>query len=149
MNVLAGLLAALAILGLGRATRQEDTLPFYSTLLIVIALAYVLFAVMAGHRSTIIAESAIASVFVGLAVAGARWDRSQAAGLLVALGLVAHGAYDLVHDILLPNATVPSWWPIFCGVVDVVLGGWLGSRAVTNRLTVRLPTMESFNKDGP
>lgn len=140
MDVVAGLLAALAILGLGVATRQADAVPFYSTVLIVIALVYVLFAVMAGHGSTIIAESAIAVVFVGLAVAGARWDQSRAAGFLVALGLVAHGAYDLVHDALITNPTVPGWWPIFCGVVDVVLGGWLGSRAVTNRMKTRLPT---------
>lgn len=140
MVVVAGLLAGLAILGLGAATRQADTIPFYSTVLIVIALVYVLFAVMAGHRSTITAESAIAAVFVVLAVAGAQWERSRAAGLLVALGLVAHGAYDLVHNALIANAIVPSWWPVFCGVVDVVLGGWLGSRAVTNQLKTRLPT---------
>jgi hypothetical protein len=140
MDVLAGLLAALSIVLLGKATRQKDAIPFYSTVLIVIALVYVLFAVMAGQASTIIVESAIAAVFVGLAIAGARWDRSRAAGLLVAIGLVVHGGYDLVHDVLITNAAVPSWWPIFCGVVDVVLGGWLGSRAVTTSLKARLPT---------
>jgi RsiW-degrading membrane proteinase PrsW (M82 family) len=140
MDVLAGFLAALAILGLGKATRQADTIPFYSTVLIVIALVYVLFAVMAGRASTIIAESGIAAVFVGLAVGGARWERVRAAGVLVAVGLVAHGAYDLVRDALITNAVVPGWWPVFCGVVDVVLGGWLGTCAVTNRLKARLPT---------
>ena len=40
MDALAGVLAAFAILGLGILTRQADALPFYSTVLIVIALVY-------------------------------------------------------------------------------------------------------------
>ena len=40
MDALAGVLAAFAILGLGTLTRQADALPFYSTVLIVIALVY-------------------------------------------------------------------------------------------------------------
>jgi len=140
MDVLAGLLAALAILGLGKATRQADAISFYSTVLIIIALVYVLFAVMAGRTSTIVVESGIAAVFVGLAVGGARWDRVQAAGVLIAVGLMAHGAYDLAHDALIANAVVPGWWPTFCGIVDVTLGAWLGTCAVMNRLKSRLPT---------
>jgi len=138
--VLAGLVAALAVVGLGKATRQDDTIPFYSMVLVVIALVYVLFAVMAGRTLTIIVESATAAVCVGFAIGGARWNRSRAAGLLVAAGLVAHGAYDLVHGALVPNAVVPPWWPLFCGAVDFGLGGWLGVRTVTTPLKARLPT---------
>lgn len=140
MTVLAGVLAALATVLVGKATRQADTIPFYSSVLVVIALAYVLFAVMAGPVSTIIAESALAAVFVGIAICGARWEHPGSAGVLIAVGLVVHGAYDLVHDFLITNAAVPSWWPVFCGVVDLALGGWVGARAVTNPLKVRLPT---------
>lgn len=132
MDVLAGLLAVLAIVGLGKATRQDDSIPFYSTVLIVIALVYVLFAVMAGRTTTIIAESAIAAVFVGLAMGGARGNRPREAELLIAAGLGAHGAYDLVRDALVLNAAVPQWWPSFCGVVDIGLGGWLGGRTATS-----------------
>ena len=136
MDALAGVLAAFAILGLGILTRQADALPFYSTVLIVIALVYVLFAVMAGRPSTIVAESAIAAAFVGVAIIGARGSHPRAAGLLIAAGLILHGAYDLVHDRLIANAVVPGWWPVFCAVVDVVLGGWLGYRSLVNPLNM-------------
>ena len=122
MVILAGLLFGLAIIGLGYLTRQGRAIPFYSTVLVVIALVYVLFAVMAGAREILLVESAIAAGFVTLAVAGARWPRRRWAGGLIAAGLVLHGGFDLVHDALLHNPVVPSWWPVFCAVVDVVVG---------------------------
>lgn len=140
MDVFAGLLAALSIVLLGKATRQADTIPFYCTVLTVIALVYVLFAVMTGTTSTIVAESAIAAVFVALSIGAARWDPPRAAALLIAAGLVAHGVYDLVHDAVVANTAVPDWWPTFCGVVDVVLGGWILTRRDKNSLKARLPT---------
>jgi len=30
-----------------------------------------------------------------------------------------------VHDALIRNPVVPAWWPVFCAVVDVVVGAWL------------------------
>ena len=80
MVILAGLLFGLAIIGLGYLTRQGRAIPFYSTVLVVIALVYVLFAVMAGAREILLVESAIAAGFVTLAVAGARWPRRRWAG---------------------------------------------------------------------
>ncbi len=40
-------------------------------------------------------------------------------------GLVAHGAYGLVHGAVVVNPVVPDWWPLFCFVVDLLLGGWV------------------------
>jgi hypothetical protein len=125
MEIVAGGIAAVAILGLGYATRRSRSLSFYSDVLIVIALAYVLFAVMDGASRTIIVESAIAAGFIAVAVVGAQRANLRAAGLLVAGGLAAHGVYDLVHSAVVPNPVVPSWWPLFCGVVDVLLAGWV------------------------
>ena len=125
MEIIAGLTAAAAIVGLGAATRQGRSPAYYSVVLIVIALAYVLFAAMAGASRTIVVESAIAAVFVAVAVAGARWANPRAAGLLMAGGLAAHGVYDLAHPAVVANPIVPAWWPLFCGVVDVALGGWV------------------------
>lgn len=125
MDVLAGLLFGCAIIGLGYLTRQGRAIPFYSTVLIVIALGYILFAVMAGALNVLLIESAIAAGFIALAVAGARWPHRRWAGGLIAAGLVLHGGFDLVHDALIRNPVVPPWWPIFCAVVDVVVGLWL------------------------
>lgn len=125
MEIIAGVIAAVSIGGLGHATRQGRSLAFYSTVLIVIALAYVLFAVMDGAPHTIMVESTIASAFIAIAVVGTRWSNLCTAGLLLALTLAAHGVCDLVHSAVVSNPVVPSWWPLFCGVVDLLLGGWV------------------------
>ena len=47
---------------------------------------------------------------------------------LVAVALAGHGAFDLVHDRLVSNPGVPTWWPTFCLAFDVFLAGifaWL------------------------
>jgi hypothetical protein len=136
MEIIAGLITALAIVGLGYATRQGRSLSFYSSVLIVIALAYVLFAVMDGTARTIIVEGAIAAVFVAVAVAGTRSSTLYTSALLMAGGLAAHGVYDLVHSAVVSNPEVPTWWPLFCGVVDIVLGGWV--LVLLNRDTLRI-----------
>jgi D-alanyl-lipoteichoic acid acyltransferase DltB (MBOAT superfamily) len=125
MDVLAGLLFGFAIVGLGYLTRQGRAISFYSTVLIVIALAYILFAVMDGALDVLLIESAIAAGFIGLAVAGARWSHRRWAGGMIAAGLVLHGGFDLIHNLLIHNPVVPPWWPVFCAVVDVVVGVWL------------------------
>jgi len=125
MEIIAGLITAIAVVGLGYATRQSRSLPFYSSVLIVIALAYVLFAVMAETPRTIMVESVISIVFIVVAVMGARSLSLHAGGLLMAGGLAAHGVYDLVHSAVVSNPVVPVWWPVYCGVVDVALAGWM------------------------
>jgi hypothetical protein len=125
MSVLAGLIAAVVVIGLGYALHQGRSLPFYSTVMIVIALAYVLFAVMAERPRTVLIESAVATVFVGAAVVAARWPGRRAAAGLLAVGLIAHGGYDLLHPAVVTNPVVPAWWSLFCAVVDVMLGGWV------------------------
>jgi hypothetical protein len=38
---------------------------------------------------------------------------------------ILHGLYDLVHSRLITNVGVPSWYPVWCASVDVVIGGYL------------------------
>ena len=125
MEIIAGFGTAAAVVGLGYAIHQGRSLPFYSTVMIVIALAYVLFAVMGEGPRPLIMESAVAAGFVAVAVAAARGTNRRVAAGLVAAGLVAHGGYDLVHPVVVTNPVVPVWWPLYCGVVDVSLGGWV------------------------
>jgi hypothetical protein len=139
MTVLAGLVTAALILGLASAMRQGRSIPFYGTVLIVIALAYVLFAAMHGGTRLVALEGGVAAGFIGLAVAGTRWLEPQTAGFLLAGGLIAHGGFDLVHDALLPNPVVPAWWPVYCAVVDIALGGWVAVLARSTPDAVRTP----------
>ena len=81
---------------------------FYSTILIVVAAYYVLFAVMGDSIPAILAESAVMLLFVGAAVVG--FKRSL---WFVAVGLAAHCVLDSVHRSLLSKPGVPGWWPAF------------------------------------
>lgn len=125
MAYFAGGIGGVGILLLGYATRQGRFLPFYSSLLIVIALVYVLFGAMTGRPQVVVTENLIAAGFTAAAVVGARWRPARTGAALVAAGLLAHGLFDFVHDGLIENAAVPTWWPAFCGVVDGVVGLWL------------------------
>jgi len=80
-----------------------------------------------------VTESAIALAFVLGSVIGSR-SQTHAFWILAA-GLLLHGAYDLVHDQIVVNHAVPSWWPTFCGVVDILLGLWVARLALTDAET--------------
>lgn len=87
---------------------------FYATVLTVVGLLYVLFAVMAGGRGLLL-EIAFFAVFAALAAIGFRstmW--------IVAAGLALHGAFDFVRYSFLAAPGAPVWWPAFCGSYDVV-----------------------------
>jgi hypothetical protein len=86
--------------------------------LVVIALYYVLFAVMGGSLQAVLLESAVMIGFAAVAVLGFRrqlW--------IVAAGLAAHGVFDAIHGSLISNPGVPAWWPAFCSAFDVTAPG--------------------------
>jgi hypothetical protein len=93
---------------------------FYPTVLIVIALLYSLFAIMAGATHALLLELLPGALFVIAAVSGFKtrlwW---------VVAGLIGHGLFDYVHGHLISNPGVPVWWPGFCGTYDVLAGGYL------------------------
>jgi hypothetical protein len=87
---------------------------FYPTVMIVIALYYVLFAVMSGSVQAVVIESAVMVVFAVAAVAGFKLS-----AWIVVVALAGHGAFDAVHGYVIENAGVPSWWPAWCLAYDV------------------------------
>jgi hypothetical protein len=118
--VVIGLLLAVGIATLARFTRFDEDRSFYSTILVIIASYYVLFAVLGGSRHALGWELVIAVVFSTVAIIGA-----LVLPALVGIGIIAHGLFDLVHDVLITNSGVPTWWPSFCGSIDVLLGLWV------------------------
>jgi hypothetical protein len=120
-----GLLAALAVVVGARASGFDRGRSFFPTVLVVIALLYVLFGVETGVPGVVAAESAVAFSFVAVAVVAFR-RRSPA---LLAAGLALHGVWDLAHPALLPRSdAVPVWWPAFCLGVDLPLAAWAYAR---------------------
>ena len=87
---------------------------FYPTVMIVIALYYVLFAAMSGSVHTVLLESVVMAVFASAAVVG-----FKSSAWIVAAALAGHGVFDAVHGRVLENSGVPGWWPAFCLAYDV------------------------------
>lgn len=132
MEYLIGLFLSLAVAGLAIIIGLDQERAFYPTVLIVIASYYVLFAVMAASGRTLVIEIAVASGFLLLAIIG--YKKSL---WLVAIALAGHGVFDIVHHFLIENPGVPHWWPGFCLVFDVILGGLLAARLLRSRLATR------------
>jgi hypothetical protein len=118
--IVVGVLLAVGIAALAKFTRFDEDRSFYSTVLIIIASYYVLFAVLGGVGHALVWELVIAIAFSTAAILGALH-----APILVGAGIIAHGLFDLVHDILIENPGVPTWWPSFCASIDVLLGLWV------------------------
>ena len=118
-----GIVLALLSGLLMRLVRFDRDRAAYPIVMIVIALYYVLFAVVAGSSRSTVVESIIMAIFAAVAIVGFRsslW--------LVVAALAGHGVMDLVHDRLVSNPGVPPWWPPFCMAYDVALAfilAWL------------------------
>ena len=129
MEYLIGLLLALAVAGLAAFIGWDRDRSFYSTVLIVIASYYVLFAVMGASRRILWIEIAIAFGFLLSAILG--FKRNP---WLIAAAMVGHGIFDFLHHLFIANPGVPSWWPGFCLAFDAVFGAFLALRLMTRRV---------------
>lgn len=114
MSYLIGMSLSLLVAVFARWAGLDRDRGFYPTVLIVVALYYVLFAVMGGSTRALVIESVVMAAFAAFAVAGLR--RSL---WLVAAALAGHGVMDFFHAALVTNPGVPEWWPGFCLGYDV------------------------------
>lgn len=122
-----GVLVAVIVVLRFRAGRLETTRWAYPALLVTFPVYYWIFAVVVSDYSALPGELVASVAFFAIAYVAYAF-RSFATLLLLSVGYVAHAAYDFHHDALLSNSGVPTWWPEFCGSVDVLLGfyvAWL------------------------
>ena len=115
-----GIILSLGVALFARRIGLDRDRAFYSTVLIVVASYYVLFAAMGGPGSALLVESLLAIGFVAIAVAGfttSRW--------IIVAGLAGHGMFDAVHAGIIENAGMPAWWPAFCAAYDIGAATWL------------------------
>jgi hypothetical protein len=87
---------------------------FYPTVLIVVALYYVLFAAMSGSVQTVLLEPVVMIAFAIAAVVG-----FKSSAWIVVGALAGHGIFDFLHGLILHNSGVPAWWPAFCLAYDL------------------------------
>jgi hypothetical protein len=114
MPYLAGIILSVAVAVLMRYIGFDRDRAFYPTVMIVIALYYVLFAVMGGSTQAVLLESAVMATFAVAAIAG-----FKSSTWIVVFALAGHGVFDWFHGHLIENPGVPVWWPAWCLAYDV------------------------------
>jgi hypothetical protein len=128
MPYVIGILASVGVAVFARYAGFDRDRAFYPTVVIVVALYYVLFAVMSGSGRAVVLESAVMSLFATAAVVGFR-----SSTWIVAAALAGHGLFDAVHGYMIENAGVPGWWPAWCLSYDLGAAGalaWLVRRGL-------------------
>ena len=121
MPYVIGIVGSAAIAVFARYVGLDRDRAFYPTVVIVVALYYVLFAVMSGSVQTVVVESVVMSLFAIAAVVG-----FKSSAWIVVAALAGHGVFDVVHGHIIENAGVPAWWPAWCLSYDVGAAAWLG-----------------------
>ena len=114
MPFVIGIILALIVALLARKAGLDRDRAFYSTVVMVVASYYVLFAAMSGSMNALIVESIVMTGFVIAAVAGFKSNT-----WIVVAALAGHGVFDALHGQVIDNAGVPAWWPAFCLAYDV------------------------------
>ncbi len=113
MPYVIGIVASAGVAVFARCVGLDRDRAFYPTVVIVVALYYVLFAVMSGSVPTVLVELVVMSLFAIAAVAG-----FKSSMWIVVVALAGHGVFDAVHGHVIENAGVPAWWPAWCLAYD-------------------------------
>jgi hypothetical protein len=121
MPFVIGIVLSAVVAVFARSVGFDRDRAFYPTVMIVIALYYVLFAAMSGSVRTVVIESVVMTLFAAAAVAGFKSN-----AWIVVVALAGHGVFDAVHDHIIENTGVPVWWPAWCLAYDVGAAAGLG-----------------------
>ena len=109
-----------------------DPLAFHTVTLAVIGAIYVGFAFSDGRVSIVILELSVGTVFIVLALLGLWW-----APVMIAVGLVLHALWDLLHRPGVVTTKLPGWYPAFCAAYDFVFAGVF--LALAHRIAIHAP----------
>jgi hypothetical protein len=89
-----------------------------ATILCSIAFIYVGFSLKSNPVGLVILEVGVAIGFYLIAVIG--YSKNPP---LIAYGIVLHGIWDFLHHgASIVKTTVPEYWPLYCIIVDFLLG---------------------------
>ena len=132
MSFAVGAILALSVGVFATITGLDRDRAFYTTVAIVVATYYALFAVMGGSGQALALELVAAGAFVIGATAGFRSSM-----WLVAAALLLHGVFDGIHGRLIDNPGLPEWWPPFCLAYDIVAGLYLAILLKSGRRSSR------------
>jgi len=87
------------------------------TILCSIAFIYVGFSLKANTISSIALEITVTLAFYLIAIVG--YARNT---VLIAVGILLHGVWDILHhSALLVTTDIPAYWPLYCLATDIIL----------------------------
>ncbi len=133
MEYAIGIILGIAVGVFSTSVGLDRDRALYPAILIVIASYYSLFAVMGGSTNPIIIETLVGMVFVTIAAISFRnnlW--------IVAAAIIAHGIFDLFHHLFIHNPGLPTFWPMFCMSIDIVLGAYLAFRLSQGKISATM-----------
>lgn len=113
--------AASAVAGMAIARRARLERQMYPGLLALLPCFYAFFASVSGHHHISLVELAIGLPWIAVGLACLFFDLRRSAQLLGVMWIL-HAVFDLGHQFLLDNPGLPSWYPLWCAVVDVGVG---------------------------
>ncbi|WP_018611719.1 DUF6010 family protein [Segetibacter koreensis] len=115
-----------------------------ATSLCSIAFIYVGFSLKGNPVSSILLEILVAIVFYLIAVIG--YSKNN---LLIAYGISLHGIWDILHHkAAFVTTDVPAYYPLFCFIVDVLLGVYfflVFRRPKKTKVVINKPGMSVFD----
>lgn len=122
IEALIGVAVGVLTIVLARIIRGQRWL--YSLGLLTLPSLYAFFALQAGEQAVGVKEMIYGVPFVVVGLVFALVSVRQSA-VVVGAFWILHGLYDLRHSLVITNAGVPGWYPVFCFSVDVVIGAYL------------------------
>jgi hypothetical protein len=120
LPLIIGVVLALTIGAFATRVGLDRDRALYPIVTIVIALYYVLFALMGGSTHALLLELLVCAAFIVASTVG--FKRSL---WIVVVALAGHGVLDLVHASVITNPGVPSWWRNWCFAYDVAAAAYL------------------------
>ncbi len=97
---------------------------FYSASLISLPIFYMFFGLLSGEMKYVGLEFVYGIPYFIAGGVMMLW-RFRLSCYLLAAFWIAHAGYDFYHDSFFVNPGVWSWYPLFCAVIDFVLGAYL------------------------
>ncbi len=125
LPLFAAVVLAIPTMGIDLVLPDQQARALLTVLLAAIAGIYVGFALMDGRPHIVVLEASIALAFVLLATLGA-----QASLLVLAMGYIGHGVWDLVHHPNYVPTRLVAWYPPFCALYDWLIAAFILVRFV-------------------
>ncbi len=135
----AGIAIAICAVVMFRKTKLENSKWVYPLLLSTFPIYYWVFAIHGADYTALQREFPAGVLFIALSYWAYRLSSFNAL-LVLAIGYTGHAIYDFGHDVLFVNSGAPSWWPEFCGSVDLLIGIYLLVMATAVKLAQRKNT---------